>query len=307
MSFELTQELRFSFIRVLDDIGDRLVAMQPDVRAEDPKPGDEVLTSADLEMDRYGIAQFKNVLPSEWAIYSEESGVVREFTGDGPVVEVTFDFLCGSKAYLEGQNYGIAVTASILVDGEVMASFVRDVFSRTFYFAYVGSNPVGKVFKRWPNGALLPVTTEAPASLKDMRVVMRCHPAEHGPLFEALVHPDVRAFVGIRVLPDVSLPLTLLELVNGNAGAHILVGSPERPKKFKKHDTAPFLLLLELAGFVWLRPGFAGRCLERFEPQVSVKLGEPMYLDHPAIVVHEDSVRELLAAWARLFAEPDCP
>jgi hypothetical protein len=260
-----------------------------------PKAGGEVVLDVDKEAEQALLSALEYDIPSSWGVISEERGVVVTCANLAHEIYITIDPLCGSKAYSRRQRYGIAVAISVVMDGVVIAAYACDAHSGNVYYCHPHMEGVNRIFPigfEQADTVGKPLVIDTSKPLGGQPAVLRAHTWEFPPLLADLLgQSGVFGRVAPKVLPDVSIILTMAELWDGLCVAHLLLGG----KKLDSWDECPGVAFGERLGFVWLRPTEDGGAFEEFDPVIP-PFGERGWRPYPAIVIHRDYVPALATA-----------
>lgn len=234
----------------------------------------DIFTDADIRAEEIILKSLRECFP-DFDIISEEDKK-KKYLKSRNKKWITVDPLCGTGNFSNRSSVGIATTISMVIDGDIISSYVGNVMTQEIFGCRPGSDNVYRIseFETYEK-----IKFEI-QNLSERSLLIRGIPDE----FPENTKPMVDALTSIfdkYIIDSGSLSLSAVKLWVGEVGAMLLKPRAETP-----WDLLPILGICQKLGFVYLRLPE----MTEWEPPITKTIFKR---DFPVIIIHGDCVNDL--------------
>ncbi|HSI20955.1 MAG TPA: inositol monophosphatase family protein [Verrucomicrobiae bacterium] len=244
----------------------------------------DFFTNADVEAQERAVQWLQECFPT-WGIVAEEADFTAECSAEGCDIFFTLDPIDGTKAFIRKQSHGIGCMLSLVYDGEVIASYIGDINTKEMYGYRPESRWVYRISQFTDNQPLEIVQKPLASLIVSLR-------DEPGAFSEDISrHLSSKRYGGLFSHMEVSggsIGIHMARLWKGEVGAILL-----RPGSQNPWDYAPITGINRRLGFKYVLLHEDGPRVMEDGPITR----DPVLLEVPTLVIHENAVSELLEKW----------
>lgn len=247
--------------------------------------GADVCTSADHRAQQIYVQMIAQYFPG-FGIVAEEEGLKHECTLPGVNAYFTIDPLDGTKAYVRGESSGVGTMLALVVDGQVVAAYVGDVYTKEVYYCRIGEKTAVRLYDFQYEEAL---GKREKLPLHEGTLLTRDLPGGGRPEYLSpalLLDQDlVRRFKN-RLALNGGIGTWMMRLWQRSAVAAIIEPSIATP-----WDYAPIFGISKRLEYIFLRLGRDGQTWWIYDPEVPMAV---LPEKDPAImIIHRSRLNEI--------------
>lgn len=234
----------------------------------------DIFTDADIEAEKVILRSLKECFPY-FDIISEEDKD-RKYLMSENNRWITVDPLCGTKNFSNKSSGGIATTISMVVNEEIISSYVGNVMTQEIFGYRQGSDNVHRIREFETYEKIKPEIKNPSKWPLLIRGVFDKFPENTKPWVDILIDIFKK-----YIIDSGSLSLSAVKLWIGEVGAILIPPRMETP-----WDLLPILGICQKLGFVYFRLPE----MTEWKPPITKTI---FRRDFPVIIIHSNCVNDL--------------